>query len=401
MDPVPEYDPSWAAINHDLMRSFGKGKPFILMEQATNHVNWMPCNTNKSPGKMRLWSYQAVSRGADAVMFFQWRQSLKGAEKFHSAMVTHSGDENSRQYREVKALGNELKLAGELKGTGIKAETAILFDYNNWWAVENDPRQSKDLYYWDNVFCYYRQLYKMNIPLDFISFDSDFSGYKAVIAPLLYMVKKGFKEKIESFVSGGGVFITTFYSGVVDDTDGVYSGGYPGPLKNTLGIEVEEFHALNPHMSNEFVFKNDFGNIKKGKYKCGLWCDIVKLQTAEAVAEFGEDFYKGRPCITENKYGKGKAYYVASRPEENLLKKLLQHILNENKITPILSVPEGIEISIRCNKNNQYIFILNHKDNSVNISLPDKEYYEILTGNKTGGNLRINSNDLAILKTCR
>jgi beta-galactosidase len=398
MDPVPEYDPSWAAINHDLMRSLGKGKPFILMEQATNHVNWMPVNTNKAPGKMRLWSYQAVAHGADAVMFFQWRQSLKGAEKFHSAMVTHTGDKNSRQYKEVSALGNELKLLKEIKDSTIESEAAIVFDYNNWWAVENDPRQSRDLHYWDNVLLYYRQLYRLNIPLDFVSQESDLSSYKIVIAPLMYMMKKGFKEKIEKHVSGGGIFITTFYSGVVDDTDGVYYGGYPGPLKDILGIEVEEYHALAPHMSNKIVFNKDLGNIKKGPYDCGLWCDIVNLKTAEALAVFGEDFYKGRACITQNNYGEGKAYYIASRPEEGLLKAFFKNVLTNNNIAPAFSVPEGVEISIRHNENNKYIFILNHKESSVNISLPDKDYYNLLSGEKITDNVSIDKNNLAVLK---
>jgi beta-galactosidase len=192
------------------MRGLGDGNSFILMEQAPAQVNWRDINVNKAPGIMRLYSYQAVGRGADGIMFFQWRQSLRGAEKFHSACVTHSGDGNSRVFKEVKQLGNELKKLKNITGSSRTAEIAIVFDYENMWAFQYEDRQSQSVTYREQILNWYKPLYHMNIPVDIIGTESSFEKYKIIIAPLLYMTKEGYAEKVEQFTSDGGEYITTF-----------------------------------------------------------------------------------------------------------------------------------------------------------------------------------------------
>lgn len=395
-NPEPGYHPGWAALNHDIMRGLKNGKPFILMEQAPSQVNWRPVNTNKRPGVMRLWSYQAMAHGADAIMFFQWRQSLKGAEKFHSAMVTHTGNENSRVYREVEKLGNELKGLSEILDSTVSAKTAILFDYENWWAVEYTPGPSENLKYMEQIRNYYNALFDLNIPVDIVPVNGDLSKYSLVIAPLMHMVKPGVKENIESFVSKGGTFITTFFSGIVDENDGVFPGGYPGPLKDVLGIKVEEFDALEPHMNNKFKVTQYLGKAS-GEYNCNLWCDVVHTDTARILAVFTEDYYAGYPCITENSFGKGKAYYIATQPEQDFIKEFLKYICRINNIVPPLDVPEGVEVMPRVKDGKEYLFILNHNNNEINIILPPGEYIDLVSNKIINNTLKLPPKEVMIL----
>jgi beta-galactosidase len=377
----PDYYVGWAAFNYDLMRGLKGGKPFILMEQAPSQVQWRESSPTKRPGIMRQWSYQALARGADGIMFFQWRQSIKGAEKFHSGMITHTGNENSRVFKEVTQLGQELKDLSSLVDSKISAQVAILFDYENWWAVEHDTTPSNNLKYLEQIRNYYNPLFEANIPVDIISYDQQLSDYKIIIAPLMYMIKNDVDEKIKSFVEQGGTFITSFFSGIVDQTDTVFEGGYPGPLKEVLGIEVEEFDALTPGMKNKIEVKGNNTNIVD-EYYCDLWCDIVCSDTAKILAAFEEDYYAGYPAVTENEFGAGKAYYLASQIEQEFMKDFLNYICQKNDIEARIESPAQVEVVTRHSENNEYIFILNHNQKEVEISLANEEYFDIINQEK-------------------
>ncbi|HBE81035.1 MAG TPA: beta-galactosidase [Firmicutes bacterium] len=396
-NPEPNYHPSWAAFNHDLMRGLKKGQPFILMEQATNNVNWRPTNTNKRPGVMPLWSYQAMAHGADGIMFFQWRQSLKGAEKFHSAMITHTGDDQSRVYREVSKLGAELGSLNEIIDSRVPSEVAILFDYENWWAVEYDQRPSENLKYLEQIRNFYNPLFALNIPVDILPVDADLTRYKLVIAPLLYMVKPGVKENLENYVANGGTFITTFFSGIVDETDGVFPGGYPGPLAALLGISIEEFDALEPHLENNIELIEKIEEAES-QYRCELWCDVVKLHGAKGLANFTQDYYAGYPALTENHFGKGKAYYLATQPDQSFFKKFIKHLCQLNQIKTPLEAPAGVEVLARNQCEQAFLFVLNHNQYPVSVALPVSLQYQNLISKKTiTGQLTLEAKEAAIL----
>jgi beta-galactosidase len=395
-NPEPNYHPGWAAWNHDLMRGLKKGQPFILMEQASNQVNWRPINTNKRPGVMNLWSYQALAHGADAVMFFQWRQSLKGAEKFHSAMVTHTGDEQSRVYQEVATLGNQLNNLSGITDSRVDAEVAILFDYENWWAVECEQRPSANLNYLEQIRNFYNPLFEMNIPVDILPVDGDLTRYKLVIAPLLYMLKPGVKEILESYVASGGTFISTFFSGIVDETDGVFPGGYPGPLKDLLGLKVEEFDPLENHMHNQIRMVEILGDLR-GDYHCNLWCDVVQPGTAKVLARFVEDYHAGQPCLTENRFGKGKAYYLATQPEPDFIKTFLKYLTDLHAVGSPLSVPAGVEAVKRTKNGQEYLFILNHNNHPAEFAVPGA-FQDLISGNGLQNELILKPKGTVILK---
>ncbi|MHC5122149.1 MAG: beta-galactosidase, partial [Planctomycetota bacterium] len=394
-DPKTTNHPGEAALSHDIMRGL-KDQPFVLLEQAPSQLNWRLANVNKKPGVMRLWSHQGMAHGSDSFLFFQWRASVHGSEKFHSAMVPHSG-ENSRIFREMTELGNELPNLKEVVGSDVQADVAMVLDYNNWWTAEFTPGPTALLKYLENLQAYHYPLHEQNITTDIIPYDRDLSKYKVVIAPLLYMVKPGFAESIEKFVSDGGTFITTFFSGVVNEYDEVFRGGYPGPLSDVLGLKVEEFEAMKPYINNSLVTNGSLPNVS-GEFESRLWCDILQLDTAKSLAEYGSDFFKGTPALTVNNFGKGRAYYVATLPSNEFMRPFLKQVCAEQAVTPVLQAPEKVEAVIRSNNDNQYLFVMNHNYEAVEVTLPEGTHLDLLTQQPMEGTIKLDAVQSVILR---
>ncbi len=396
--PWQDDPPAKVAMKHDVMRGIKDGQPYMLMEQTPSQQNWQPYNQLKRPGLMRLLSYQALAHGADTVLFFQLRRSIGGVEKLHGGVISHAGHENTRVFKECAELGQELKLLGDrFLDARVKAKAAVIFDWDNWWAVELSSGPSRDLKYFDQVNKYYKVLHSLNIPVDMIRTNADLSGYDLVIAPVLYMVKPGVAGNIQRFVENGGIFVTTFFSGLVDENDLVTLGGYPGQLRKLLGIWVEEVDALPPEKKNCMVITRPFGKIC-GEYECGLLCDVVNPEGAQVLAVYGRDFYSGRPCLTVNSYGKGKAYYVATDPEGQFLESFLEHICILKEVKAPLTAPEGVEVTRRWKENRSYTFVLNHNDFPVEVVLGEERYQELLTGRAVTGRLQLGPLGVAVLE---
>ncbi|OXM83179.1 beta-galactosidase [Paenibacillus rigui] len=389
--------PVFAAMQHDLMRSLKGGEPFILMEQVTSQVNWRQQNPLKRPGVMRLWSYQTVAHGGDGVMFFQWRQSWAGAEKYHGAMVNQTGDENTRVYREVVQLGNELKQLDGIVDARVEAPVAIVFDWPTWWALELDSKPSRDVLYLDQIKQYYSVLFERNIGVDFVQPDADLGKYKLVLAPTMYMVAPGVADNLESYVQGGGTLLTTFFSGIVDENDRIHTGGYPAPLRKVLGLCVEEFDPMLPGQTNAIQVEG-LGAGTDGEYSCSLWSDIIRLEGAQPLARFTQDFFAGSPAVTVHAFGSGKAYYVGTQGEAAFTSKLVGGILDELNLAAPLAAPAGVEMTVRVGNDGQrYIFVLNHLAVPADVQLPQGAYSDLLSGGSFTGALQLAPNGVAIL----
>lgn len=394
-DNYPAYDavPGDAAMSHDLMRGLKQGKPFALMEQTPGVSNWHIYCKLKRPGVMRLWSYEAVAHGADTVMFFQMRRSMGACEKYHSGVIEHVGTEETRVFREITALGEELtKIKDATLGARAKSDVAIVFDWDNWWAAEYSAGPSKLINYHNEVSRYYKAFFRKNISVDFVSVEDDLSSYKLVVAPMLYMCKEGFDEKVRRYVQQGGHFLTTYFSGYVEDHDLVMLGGYPGKLKDILGIWVEESDALPPEENNSFVYD--------GKtYPAGVLCDLMHLRGAKAVSSYESDFYAGMPVLTVNEFGNGKAYYVGTRSDEAFYDKYLGDICKELGIHAVAEVPEGIEATVRYNENGAFLFLLNNSEEEKKIVLT-KAGTDLITGSSYGENevITLQKYDVAIIQ---
>lgn len=326
-DSYPEIDDPIEknAMAHDFMRSL-KHKPFWLMEQTPSVTNWHPYNSLKRPKVMRLLSYQAIAHGADTVMYFQMRRSIGECEKFHGALIDHVGTENTRVFKECAELGNELNILGnKLLNSQIKSDVAIVYDWDNFRAIEYSAGPSCKLKYIDEIFNYYKGLNDNNIAVDIISTDDSLDKYKIIIAPVLYMIKHNYDIKLKEFVTNGGIFITTFFSGIVDENDLVTTGGYPGKLRDLLGIWVEEIDALKENDENEFIFDNR-------KYPSKLLCDIMHTENAQPIAFYQKDFYRQTPVIAKNCYGKGEVFYIGTRSNSEFYYRFLRDICNKKQI---------------------------------------------------------------------
>lgn len=382
------------AMPHDLMRGTGRQEPFALMEQTPSCQNWQPYNALKRPNVMRLWSYQAVAHGADTVMFFQMRRSIGACEKYHGAVIDHVGTKDTRVFREVAALGRELSAIGSrFLGARTHSEIAILMDWDNWWAIEYSAGPSCDLHYLDEISRYYDALRTLNYSVDFISPDMDFAPYKVVIAPVFYMVKGDTDEKVRAFVKNGGRFLTTFFSGYVQENDLVVLGGYPGKLRDILGIWVEEEDALPQGEANSFTYRGV-------EYPATLLCDLLHLEGAQQMDEGGyaKDFYGGMPVLTRNVFGDGVAYYVATASSGEFYREFLKNICDEAGIFPLMNAPKGVEVSCREKDGKRWLFVLNHNENAVEIAVKVPAV-DVITGNAvSAGVLTLKGRDVMILE---
>ncbi|WP_127543831.1 beta-galactosidase [Paenibacillus amylolyticus] len=389
---------SFTAMAHDLMRGLKDGQPFMLMEQTPSQQNWQPYNSLKRPGVMRLWSYQSVAHGADTIMFFQLRRSIGACEKYHGAVIEHAGHENTRVFREVAELGKELQILGDTTlDASVESKVAIVFDWDNWWAIEKSSGPTVALNYVDQIHKYYAAFFRRNIQVDIISVDTDMSKYDIVLAPVLYMVKPGFAAKLEKYVEAGGTFLTTFFSGIVNENDLVTTGGYPGELRKLLGIWVEEIDALLPEQKNRIVLKETYGDLQ-GEYGCGMLCDLLHSEGAEVIAEYGDDFYKGMPVVTRNTFGQGEAWYVASDPDERFLDGLLGQLAAAKKVESLLETPEGVEVSARTKDGKPYLFVMNHNATTQSYDLGTAKAHDLLTNRELSGSVDIEARGVQLLE---
>ncbi|HJZ45921.1 MAG TPA: beta-galactosidase [Roseiflexaceae bacterium] len=378
-----------AAMSYDLMRSLRSGQPWILMEQVTSQVQWRPRNPLKRPGQMRLLSYQAVARGADGVMFFQWRASLAGAEKFHGAMLPHTGTE-SRVWREVTELGSELARLAALRDTRVPAEVAILFDWHSWWALELECRPSSDIRMRHQLQAYYDVLFRRNIAVDFVQPGRDLSGYRAVLVPNLYLADEQVAGSLERFVGGGGTLVMSPLSGIADASDHIYPGGYPAPFRKLLGLRIEEFDPYPLDHANHLITADG------ERFETWLWSDIIALEGAQSIASYGADFYAGRPAIARHALGQGQSYYLGTCLGPHGMAWLLDRALGEAGVRPPVEVPEGVEVGQRAGPRQRFTFVLNYNDQAIEIRLPAPAH-DLLGGQMNAETLTLGAFDAAIL----
>ena len=399
-DPLDPEAGMRSAMAGDLMRSLGHGKPWLLMEQSPNRVNWRDVNAPKAPGQMRLWSLQAVARGADGVMFFQWRQSRAGAEKFHSAMVPHGPTESSPTWREVVQLGGELRGLDAIRGSRVPADVAILFDWESWWALELPSKPSNRIQQIEQLEAYYRPLFEANVTADFARPTDDLSRYKLVIAPSLYMVSDAGAANLAAYVEGGGNLVMSFFSGIVDANEHIRLGGYPQPFIKVLGLQVLDWVPLGD-AEVLAVTLGDGTQSSNGSDAGGItgdmWAELIEVHGAEVIATFASSHLQGHPAVTLNRFGAGSAQYVGTQLDAVALMQLLKAACARAGVSPVMEVAAGVEAVRRNLPGGSILFLLNHGDAPVEIPIAGEAVS--LNGGKaiSNGRLHLEPMDVAIL----
>ncbi|MBN1348268.1 beta-galactosidase [candidate division KSB1 bacterium] len=386
---------------HDINRSLKNGKPFMLMESTPSVTNGMHVARLKRPGLHLTASLLAIAHGSDTVQYFQWRKSRGGWEKFHGAVVDHCGNEHTRVFRDVAEVGNALKKLDMVVGMQVPAEVAIIYDWENRWAIDSasGPRQEQK-HYEETCIRHHRVFWKSGIPTDVISMDCDFSKYKFLIAPMLYMLRPGVAERIAAFVKNGGTFVTTYWSGIVDETDLCFLGGFPGPLRELLGIWSEELDVLNDGETRSVLAAGQNSLNLTGDYKAHIFCDLIHAETAEVLATYEDDFYAGFPALTRNRYGKEWAFYIASRNEDAFLDLFYSKIISELAIKKTLDavLPEGVTAQVRTDGEQKVVFVLNFTQEPKTIGVGSPVFQNILNDDTITGTFELPPWGCVVLK---
>ena len=382
--PGMDTPPSFTAMCHDLMRGIGGNKPFMLMEQTPNQQNWFPFCKVKRPGEVRKLSWQAVSHGADTVQFFQMKQSIGGCERFHGAVIAHDGTEQSRVFKETAALGGELDRIGKrIMRSEIRAKVAIMFDWQSYWSLEGCVGPTAGFSYPNEVRRFYRAFWRRNVPVDIIESTTPLDKlkqYDLVVAPALITVLPGVAETLESYVSEGGSFITGYMAGIHDEHDLVVPGGYPGKLRDLMGVWVEEIDALAP---DETIEVHGDAVDAKGE----IVASIIHREGARRLAAYGGgEFYAGHSALTVNTYGKGKAYFVGTPLDETGMSAFMAPIIKELGLKP-LDTPEDVSLSVRYGDDGvRYAFLINNSESDKRLCLDELNGgVELLTGHVVDG----------------
>ncbi|MFY1627489.1 beta-galactosidase [Micromonospora sp. WMMD735] len=372
------------AFAADHTRGVAGGDPWLLMEHSTSAVNWQPRNVAKTPGQLRRNSLTHVARGADGVLFFQWRASRAGAEKFHSALVPHAGPD-TKVFDEVCRLGADLTALAEVRGSRVDADVAILFDWEAWWGVELDSHPSVDVTYADRMRALYDALWRAGVTADVVHPSTDLSGYRLVLVPTLYLVRDADAEALGRYVAGGGTALVTYFSGIVDEHDHIRLGGYPGAFRDLLGVRTEEFFPL---LAGERVALDDGST-------ADVWTEWLHPAGAEVVASYEDGPLPGVPALTRHRVGDGTAWYLATRLDEAATDALVGRLLTEAGVRPPAAAPPGVEVVRRRADDRSWLFVVNHTDAEATLDVTGTD---LLTGQPCGGTLRVPAGEVAVVR---
>lgn len=373
----PHAEQSFAS---DLTRGVARGAPWLLMESAPSAVNWQPVNRAKRPGELLLDSLSYVARGADAVGFFQWRASRAGAEKFHSALVPHAGPD-SAAYREVVGLGAALARIGEVAGSRVRADVAVLFDWECWWACDQPSHPSGELRYLDAPTRWHRAITGLGATADVVAPGTELRGYRLVVVPTLYLCSDATAAALAEYVRDGGHVLVTYFSGLVDESDHIRLGGHPGAFRELLGVRSEEFAPLLP---GETVTLDDGSS-------ADLWTESLAAPDAEVLARYVDGPLPGTPALTRRAVGAGAAWYVATRLDDAALSRLADRLTREAGVTR----PEEPVVGVELVRRGRYLFVLNRGDAPAAVPAHGTE---LLSGAQVDGTVTVAAGAAAVIR---
>ena len=353
------------AAELDMIRAV-KGKPYWIMEQQSGITGWEIVGHTPRPGQLALWAMQSIAHGADTVVFFRWRSCLMGTEQYWHGILPHSGIPG-RYYRELKAFMDETgPMLRELQGSMPRCEAAIIRSYDQEWANDIQPHHP-ELRYINHLMTYYRSLLNLNVPVDLIPEEADFSRYKLLIAPMLFLMKPGMADKLKAYAENGGTLIVTMRSGVKDEHNIALSDGpLPCGMDELCGAWVTEYDCM----------LGEKGHVRWGdieyRAECRCWRDLLEVTTAEPLATYADWPYEGVPAITRNRYGKGTVYYVGTEMNFWLAERLMEDAMAQSGVRSLLETPPGVEAICREKDGKRWLFLLNHYGAQETVDVPEE-----------------------------
>ncbi|ONI86264.1 beta-galactosidase [Saccharothrix sp. ALI-22-I] len=374
------------SFSADVMRGLAGGKPWLLMEHSTSAVNWQPRNIAKLPGELRRNSYAHVAHGADGTLFFQWRQSRAGAERYHSAMVPHAGPD-TKVFREVEQVGAEYQRIAEIVGSTVDASVAVVYDWQSWWALDQPAHPTSDFRYQEQVFALYRALWRAGVTVDFVPPAADLSGYRLVVVPALYTVDDA--TPYEEYVAGGGHLLVTYLSGITDTRGHVHLGGYPGAFRDLLGVRTEEFYPLK---AGEAVTLDDGSS-------AAIWTEHLHTAGAKVVSSYADGPLPGVPAVTRNDHGDGVAWYLACGLTGDGLDRLVRTALHDSGVDHAPTGSGDVEVVRRrgevAGSAVSWLVAVNHGGGDAELSAVG---VELLSGARASGSVVVPAGGVVVVR---
>jgi beta-galactosidase len=395
--------PAELACEIDMLRSLKKSDVrtpegdagFWVIEQKAGNVNWQEVNALVRPGVLRMFTYQLVSRGATAVLFFRWRQPRFGTEKFHGAVLPHKASPEGRIFKEIAQIGDEMKLlAPGLQGTYVQAEACILYSHDNDWVLQQPNQPNKFFNLREHIQLFYTALHDRNISVDFARPSEDLSKYKLVIAPSLHLLSGAEADMLKLYVQNGGTLVATFNTGLVDEHCIAPDSGYPHDLTDLFGMEVTEFDTLPESEENHLTFKGAFPT--SHLHPARLWCDLIEPKDCQVLSTYAKDFYSGKPAMTMHSFGLGKAIYIGTQSHQHFYGDLVTWLRQMCNLHPLLKVPEHVQVSMREKEGTKVFFLLNHQSSPVRVQFY-KPMHDFLTSNTISGNYDLPPHGVLVL----
>ena len=382
---------------NDQYRSLKK-QPFLIMESTPSGVNWHPVNRTKRPGMHLLSSMQFLAHGSDSNLYFQWRKSRGSSEKFHGAVIDHDNDEQNRVFQDVAQVGKALEQIKEIKGANKQPKVAIIYDWDNNWAL-NDAQgfglESKQ--YPQTLQNHYRYFWNQDIEVDIITKDQDFAPYQLIIAPMLYLLSKSTMKKLQSYTENGGTLVSTYLTGIVDDTDLAHLGGWPTELTDLFGLSVKENDTLYPKQKNGITFKDQVFTVQD-------YCSLLQINTAQILGVYQEDFYRGQAAVTVNSFGKGSAYYLGARTNLDFLESFYDELCRKLGLKNNWVVVGAADVSIQRREKQQegsepsiYQFVMNFSEIDQEVVVAT-EGVDLITGNRSETTISLSPYEVKIIK---
>ncbi|TXN32498.1 beta-galactosidase [Lacisediminihabitans profunda] len=383
-DPTPQQD---VAFSGDRMRSMtSERRPWLLLEHSTSGVNWQPRNRSKDPGEMIRNSLSHIAHGADGVLFFQWRASRGGAEQFHSAMVPHAG-EDTRVFREARTLGRHLKALAPVQGSRApQARVGILFDDEAGWAMAKGVKPNNLLPYGKLVRDWHRAFWRHNVGIDVLPPWHTFDGYEVLVIPGLFLVDDDTAQRVTEFAEAGGTVVVGVVSGIVDETNQVRLGGYPGAFRALLGAWSEEILPLQE--GDRFELDNGWGGSE--------WSEHVRIEDADVLARYSGGPLDGLPAVTSRTITNGgRALYVSGAIDQESIDGFVATLLGPDSLAEL---PAGVEMAVRETADERFTFFINHSPMDSSVSAHGAE---LLTGQSVDGRLELLAGEVRVVQSRR
>ncbi|TGL61064.1 beta-galactosidase [Leptospira sarikeiensis] len=357
-----------------------KNKSFTVMEQISGFQGHDTLGYLPAPGQVQLWMKQAIIQGSDQIVFFRYRTARYGQEQLCYGILDHDKALTERYFELQKGIQEILPDAEDFASEDFPAEVAVLHDIENARTFKHQPLSSglkfnpvpfAQVGYDIEMATWFAGINILNVNTHFLPISkTDFSKYKVLVLPLYSMVDHSIVKKLEQFVQDGGVLILGYRAGWKDKNSWMLDSQVPGPFSEMAGVKVRKFEAVG-NRNVKFRFRVLSGT-------CSKVCEILEPTTAKVWARYTDSkkFYKGKPVITCNRFGKGSVVYVGASLSPISLMLLYRRTLRMAGI-PFTFYGPTVERMFRKGKTKDYEIFSNHSGKTTLAGLKLLKPYEV------------------------